>query len=225
MRTFLVVAAAALLGGCAQRGAGTPPADPAGEGAVAGEAVCAALVEYDGHTYDGHDVLRREPATTGRVGTGTAPGCDDGGGSTGARTVEVAELAGLPMTRAVLVDGTLYVRSDRPFPESARAWFRSPACDASEPFRLRGDWLGVQGSHPPRFDGDLRPPYRVELHVTDGPLDYLGATVQVRATEDTRPGLGPEDVGASLGQGGGLVARVRCEEGPFLATALTSTPG
>ena len=123
MRTFVVaVAAAALLGGCGQGGDGTPPDDPAGGGAVAGEAAaCAALVEYRGHTYDGHGELRRDPATTGRVGTGTAPGCDDGGGSIEARTVEVAELADLPMSRALLVDGTLYVRSDRPFPASARA--------------------------------------------------------------------------------------------------------
>jgi hypothetical protein len=139
--------------------------------------------------------------------------------------VQVEELAALPMSRAVLVRGSLYVRSDRPFPEAARSWFRAPACASPGEVRLAGAWLAVDGGPEPRFDGDLRPPYRVQVRVAHGPEDYRGTTVWVRADEDTSPTLAPEDVRTSLWEGGGLVARVRCEGGAFRATSLTSTPG
>ena len=129
------------------------------------------------------------------------------------------------MARAVLVDGQLYVRADRPLPEVVRGWFRPPGCSTPLDFEVRGDWLGVRGPHQPRFDGDLRPPYRVAVHVTDGPEEYLGATIKVLATDATRPGLGPDDVKTSLWAGGGLVAEIRCANGRFVATALSSTPG
>lgn len=139
--------------------------------------------------------------------------------------MEVAELVDIPMTRAVLVRGTLYVRSDLPFPTPARAWFVAPSCRTPGAFRLRGDWLSVEGPHEPRFDGDIRPPYRLGIHVTEGPRAYRGTTVQVCATEHTHPALGPPDVKRSLWGGGKLVARVRCEDDRFIAEALVSTPG
>ena len=209
------VAAAVVLGGCGQArehvaGSGS---DGGGNGS------CAALLEYAGHRYYGHGELKRDPTTTGRVDTGTVPGCDDGNGAPPQRRVEVDELSEVPMARAVLVDGQLYVRADRPLPEAVRGWFRPPGCSTPLDFEVRGDWLGMQGVHEPRFDGDLRPPYRVEVHVTDGPEEYLGARIKVLVTDATRPGLGPDDVRTSLHQGGDLVAEVRCADGRFVATA------
>lgn len=215
------VAAAAVLGGCGQA-----RDDVAGSGSGGGgQGDCAALLVYAGHRYYGHGELRRDPVTTGRTGAGTLPGCDDGGGPSPDRRVRVAELAAVPMSRAVLVDGDLFARTDRPLPEAVRGWFRAPGCSTPLDFEVRGDWLGVRGAHRPRFDGDLRPPYRVAVHVTDGPEEYLGATIDLLATGATRPGLGPRDVRTSLQEGGGLVAEVRCADGRFLATALSSTPG
>ena len=215
MRPVVVVlAAGALLSGCGQeRG------DGAGE---TGDLSCAALLEYDGHRYIAHGELKRDPATTGRVGSGVAPGCDGGGGATRDRRVEVAELTDLPKDRAVLVEGSVYVRVDQPFPEAARAWFVAPRCDTSREFELRGDWLSVQGPNRPRFDGDLRPPYRLGVHVTDGPEEYVGATIQIRATKSTHPALGPEDVKTSLWKGGGVIAQVQCESGHFTASSLAT---
>jgi len=217
------VAATAVLGGCGQTREHVAGPGP-GSGSGGGEGSCPALLEYAGHRYYGSGELRRDPATTGRVATGTVPGCDDGNGADPERRVEVAELAEVPMTRAVLVDGHLYVRSDRPLPEAVRGWFRPPGCSTPLDFEVRGDWLGVRGPHAPRFDGDLRPPYRVRVHVTAGPEEYRGATIAVLATGATRPGLGPRDVRTSLLEGGGLVAEVRCAGGRFVATALSSTP-
>lgn len=214
------VAAVLVLGGCGQTRGHVAGGGSGGSGA--GD--CAALLEYGGHRYYGERELRRDPATTGRVETGTVPGCDDGGGAGPDRRVQVAELAEVPMARAVLVDGRLYVRYDRRLPEAVRGWFPAPGCSTPLDFEVRGDWLGVRGAHRPRFDGDLRPPYRVAVHVTAGPEEYLGATIRLLATGATHPGLGPDDVRSSLLAGGGLVAEVRCADGLFVATALSSTP-
>lgn len=190
-----------------------------------GDPGCASVLRYAGHTYIGHGELLRDPATTGRTDVGTAPGCDDGNGASPERDVEVTELVELPMDRAVLVSGTLFIREDLPFPVAARAWFTSPDCATAGAFELRGDWLGVTGPQRPRFDGDLRPPYRVRLHVDEGPAKYIGTTIRIRATAATDPTLGPDDVKTSLWEGGGLVAQVRCDDGEFRAVSLASTPG
>jgi hypothetical protein len=212
----------ALAGGALLAGCGQGRDDGVGE---TGDHSCAALLEYDGHRYVAHGELERDPATTGRMDRGVAPGCDDGGGVARDRRVEVAELTDLPRDRAVLVEGSLYVRADRPFPEAAKAWFVPPTCDRAGEFEVRGGWLSVQGPNRPRFDGDLRPPYRLGVHVTDGPAEYVGATIRIHATESTHPVLGPEDVKTSLWRGGGVTAEVRCEGGRFLASSLTSTGG
>ena len=105
-------------------------------------------------------------------------------------------------------------------PPEARVWFRAPRCTTGGEFELAADWLGVTGPKEPRFDGDLRPPYQLRVHVTDGPTEYVGATLDVHADAATEPTLGPEDVRASLWQGGTVVARVACDAGRFRALAL-----
>lgn len=211
--SIAILAAAVLLGGCEE-------ASVSG----GGESACPALLDYHGRRYIGHGDLKRDPATTGRVDTGTVPACDDGNGATPARQMRVAELADVPQRRAVLVEGSLYVRTDLPFPEAARVWFVPPRCSTGGQFELGGDWLSVEGPHRPRFDGDLRPPYRVDVHVNRGPQQYLGTTISIRATKHTEPALGPRDVKTALWEGGGLNAKVRCVNHAFEATSMTSTP-
>jgi hypothetical protein len=194
-------------------------------GTTGGEASCAALLDFAGHRYSGHGDLMREPATTGHTASGVAPGCDDGNGAAPHRTVDVQELADVPMDRAVLVEGTIYVRTDTPLPEETRTWFEQPTCRTEGSFELRGTWLSVRGPHEPRFDGDLRPPYRLEMHVRTGPPDYARTTVTVRATADTDPLLGRKDVKTSLWEGGDVIAQVTCQDDRFVASALASTPG
>ena len=183
--------------------------------------LCSAELEFADHHYAGHGDLVRDPAVTGRVESGTATGDD----CELTRPVEVAEMAEVAMERAVLAEGTVYVRTDRPVPDAARAWFAQVRCVSAGEFRLSGEWLGVRSPHAAAFDGDLRPPFRVEVHVTDGPGEYVGARVGIAATEETDPSLGPADVRDSLREGGGLVAVVHCEDGAFRATALTSALG
>jgi hypothetical protein len=214
LATTGVLAGCATHSGAAHDDVGSSPSEPATS--------CAARLDHDGHTYTGYGELRRDPETTGRVGSGTLRACREGDIST--VPVDVAELTGVAMSRAVLVDGTLYVREDLPFPEEAGVWFVAPACSTDGAFDLAGEWLGVQGAPEPRFDGDLRPPYRVEVHVTEGPRRYVGATIEIRITDGTTPTLRSGDVRTSLWKGGGLQATVECERKRFVATAVTSSP-
>ena len=194
-----------------------------GTGGGTGSAQCAAVLEYDGHTYWGVGGVKRDPATTGRRVEAVMPGCDDSGGQEPAEPderVEVGELADVPLGTAVLWNGSVYVRDGRELPNAARVWFRAPLCTSDGRFDLTGDWLGVTGPNKPRFDGDLRPPYRLEVHVTAGPDEYVGATVQLHADAATDPGLGPRDVKSSLWKGGQVVARIGCDDGRFHAVSL-----
>ena len=188
-----------------------------------GGASCAAVVVYRGATYLGTGELKRDPATTGRHVAGLLPGCDDSGGqlpATPEESVQVDELVDVPLATAFRWQGTVYVREGRRLPPGTRAWFRSPRCTTATVFEVRADWLGVTGPRKPRFDGDLRPPYRVRVHVTEGPRRYVGAVISVHADATTEPGLAPADVKASLDRGGQVVARVECEVGRFRALGL-----
>lgn len=186
---------------------------------------CADLVRYDGHRYVGHGELQRMPASSGGSGTATRLGCDDGNGPSPEEEIEVVRLRDVPLDRGFLSHGQLYVRDDQDFPEAARAWFEPTTCDESAPFELTGRWLGVESSREVRFDGDIRPPYRVTAWVTDGPAAYVDTRVTVHATEQTDPQLGPEDAKRSLGEGGDVVARVHCEAGRFVADGLSTPAG
>ena len=66
---------------------------------------------------------------------------------------------------------------------------------------------------------------RLEVHVTEGPREYVGATIRVHAHADTDPGLGPGDVKTSLWKGGQVIAQVSCLDGRFRAHSLRSLPG
>jgi len=193
-----------------------------------GEASCAAVIEYRGHAYWGSGPLKRDPATTGRLVAGVIPACDDSGGQQPedpAEPVEVAELADVPLDTAFTWNGGIFVRDGRELPAATRPWFRAPLCRRDDEFDLTADWLGVTGPRQPRFDGDLRPPYRLEVHVTQGPEEYVGATVLVHADAATQPGLGPREVKSSLLEGGRVSARVECVDGRFHALALRVPEG
>ncbi len=100
-----------------------------------------------------------------------------------------------------------------------------PRCTSDGEFELTADWLGVTGPKKVRFDGDLRPPYRLRVHVTEGPAEVRrhhdpGA----RRRRDRARALGPRDVKESLWQGGQVAARVQCVHGRFRAVSLAVPP-
>lgn len=193
-----------------------------------GAASCAAVLVYDGHTYLGHGGVRRDPATTGRLVEGVLPSCDDTGGQQPVEPderVQVAELADVPLETAFLWQDVVYVRKGQALPAATEIWFRAQRCTSVGEFELTADWLGVTGPKHPRFDGDLRLPYRLEVHVTEGPQQYVGTTILVHADAATEPSLGPRDVKQSLWRGGQVIARVSCVDGSFQAHSLRTPRG
>jgi hypothetical protein len=192
-------------------------------GAGAGSGACPATVVYQGQTYLGTGELRRDPATTGRRVDGVLPACDDSGGQRPVdhdQPVRVAELADVPLGTAFLWSGGVYLREGQQLPAAAQLWFRPRRCTTPGEFELTGDWLGVTGPEQPGSDGELRPPYRLEVHVTAGRHEYVGTTIAVHADAGTSPGLEPRDVKSSLWNGGQVVARVSCVDGRFRASSL-----
>jgi hypothetical protein len=164
-------------------------------------ASCAAVIVYEGNRYRGHGDLRRDPALTGRHVTGTLPACDDTGGrqqTEDPERVEVEELVDVPLATAFRWNDTILIREGRELPPATRTWFAAPRCSTRTPFRVVADWLGVTGPRKARFDGDIRPPYVLDVHVTQGPAEYVGTTISVHADATTRPRLGPQDVKDSL---------------------------
>ena len=193
-RLPLVVLTCVALASCASGDAG------AGSSGT-GSASCAAAVVYQGHTYLGHGGVKRDPATTGRLVEGVVPSCDDSGGQEPVEPderVPVAELADVPLETAFLWNGGVYLRNGRRLPAATETWFREQRCTSAGEFDLTADWLGAAGPVKPRFDGDLRPPYRLEVHVTEGPQKYVGTTIRVHADAATDPALGTRDVRTSL---------------------------
>jgi hypothetical protein len=192
-----------------------------------GSASCTAVIEYDGHMYLGVGDLKRDPDVTGQRLSAILPGCDDSGGQAHAdsdKGIEVVELADVAVSTAVLFNGAIYVREGQELPESTRARFRSPRCATAGDFELTADWRGVTGPYKPRFDGDLRLPYQLEVHVTAGPQHYVGANIVLRATAATDPALSPADVKTTLWKGGQVVGSVECTDGDFEAVGLRAVP-
>lgn len=192
-------------------------------GSDAGSASCPSTIVYDGHTYVGQGAVKRDPEVTGRSMPAVLPGCNDSGGqSEGEKdeAVRVEELVDVAPGTAVLWGDTVFIRDGRVLPEETQRWFHAPRCGTAGTFAVTGDWLGSTGPKKVRFDGDIRPPYRLEVHVTSGPSRYVGATITVRATKATDPALGPADVKGSLWKGGQVSASVRCVDRHFEALAL-----
>lgn len=187
-----------------------------------GSASCAAALVHEGHTYLGAGRVKRDPEGTGRSMTAVLPECDDTGQSEAeqGKPVRVQELADVAPGTAVFFEGSVYVRKGRELPKQTLRWFRAPRCGTAGTFQVTGDWLGVTGPNKPRFDGDIRLPYRLEVHVTSAPTKYVGTTITVRATEATDPALTPADVKASLWRGGHISALVQCADEHFEALAL-----
>ena len=188
-----------------------------------GANACAAVVVLDGQSYSGHGDLMRIPATTGRTDVGRRPSCDDSGGQQPedpAVDVEVEEIKGIPISQAFLVGDSFYIRDGADLPELARPWFRPQTCDPDGPTGLTGRWLGVTTQIEPRFDGDLRPPYRIDFRIDETQPDhpaYAGWRVVIRVPGVADPALTPQDVEDALWDGAPLTVRVHCEGKRFVA--------
>ena len=90
-----------------------------------------------------------------------------------------------------------------------------------------GRWYGVTSNREVRFDGDIRPPLRIDFGVesTDPETDrYDGWEIRIRDTGAADPGLTPDDVKRALWSDALLEVKVHCVGKDFTAEAFRVLP-
>lgn len=189
---------------------------PGRTGTGAGEASCAALLEFEGRTYVGHGEPLRRPRPGRLLGTGTA-GC-------GGADLEVRALPGVDPTVAVLTDEGLYVSGAvRSLPARVAELDRPVRCTGSGTSSVTGDWVSMEGPMPAR-DNELTPPYVAVLKVGRGdwlPRDrWETVTIRVRVTAGTSGGTDPSLAEYALRGSEPVTATVHCDGGDWVADSL-----
>ena len=113
-------------------------------GGTASEGSCAALLDWNGVRYQGSG-FRLPPELGERLGEGTYPGCDDGGGPVSEENVQVFAVEGVDTAVAVATgDGAgvwlapAYSRPGASYPPALERVLLGPPCEASAPFVVEG---------------------------------------------------------------------------------------
>lgn len=222
--TVVIAVAVVGLGTVVARNSGGGGGDGAGSSAS-----CAALIVWHGQTYMGVGGLVIQPAHGRPLGLATIPPCQDTGDQTqpgGAQHVPVFALGRTSPHRAIVNGTSVYVRNATHLPRSVVALLRVPACTEPQQFPVVARWGGVETSHKPKFDGDLRPPYRLDLLVTDGPAPLHRAQITAAVDSSTTGLLTPADVRTVLWTYGTLHLTMSCAGKAYHVNAIGSrTPG
>jgi hypothetical protein len=228
----LLVAVAALVTGCADdvtSGAGDPPASEEAPGG-AGLDACMLVMTYDGARFEGAPggPPDRAPVLTGRSATASLATCDDGAGPDSGGEVEVEEIDGVALETAFWHQGSIMVREGADLPQALDPLYRAPTCELAGEVEVRGQWLGVVSKKKPRFDGDLRPPLRIQLYVeetSDAAADLDRYTIWVRDDGTARPALDKTMAEEALWSSRAALETVLvCSGGRFQARSFALAP-
>jgi hypothetical protein len=187
-----------------------------------GAAQCASRLRFDGREYVDVSDLALNPRAGGTVGRGVLAGCDDGNGAAPERNVPVAAVAGLEPTEAVYADDVVWVPADAPVPSLLTQARQAPGCSLDGPTDVAGLWQAATPTRKVRFDGDLRPPYTIDLLVEDRavvPAGYRSAHLQVAVTKDSDAPR-PREVVRMLQRGAPAEVTLRCSGPRFIADSL-----
>jgi hypothetical protein len=189
------------------------------------EASCPYVVKFDGLTWSTIG-SEKSPVTEGTLGEGVVPRCDDGNGVSEERTVQVDRIQGVDPTRAVAVNGEILLPVDgEGLPPGLLDAQRAVRCTLDGKVELLGQWTGVVSRREARFDGDVRPPYRIDFEtsdprVTDG---YARVLIQAQGTTESRP-LKPQQVEALLGSDADDLLTAHCAGPRFVVDRLRAAP-
>ncbi|GAA1933762.1 hypothetical protein [Nocardioides marmoribigeumensis] len=186
-----------------------------------GSADCGYVVRWDGRRWTGIGI-DRSPVAGDTLGQGAVLGCDEGRGRIPDEPVVVRSVRGVDAREAILVGGeVLLPEGSTTLPGALRGAREPVRCDLEGTARLAGRWTGATGPRKVRFDGDLRPPYRIDFvtsdqRVTDG---WASVVLHARATATSRP-LRPAEVKAMLWHEGEEVLTAHCVDGRFVADSI-----
>ncbi|MGH3037686.1 MAG: DUF6281 family protein [Gaiellaceae bacterium] len=173
------------------------------------EGSCAALLDWNGVRYQGNG-YRIPPELGERLGVGSYPGCDDGGGPASEQKVQVFAVEGVDPAVAVATeeaDGVwlapAYSGPGAVYPPALERVLLGPPCEAKVPFVVEGLFQGGAGRifalEIDEADGTGRP-YRgllIELVVEEGaivphePLEEFDGFERFRALVHCRAAARP----------------------------------
>ena len=206
-----------------------------GPSAASADAACAAVIRWNGQTYEGLAVMI-SPVAGHRLETGVYPPCDDtprqGEPAPQAQPARVRAMRGVSTHEAILEAGVpdaVYVRADliarNRLPEGVKRLLRAPRCESVQPVRLAGRWLGILAAGG-GTERDLVPPYDLNIHVRwASQRRYQRAFLDIRANSRTQGLITREDVDTALvGHTGDIWATVRCVRGRYVAVRLDARP-
>ncbi len=186
------------------------------------QASCASLLDFAGRGYVADGALLNLPRAGGRLGVGTRPGCDDGGGTVSAEKVAVDRIPGVDPGTAVLTDGVVWVSDDLTHPPaSVVAMNTRVVCRPSGGSTLGGEVIGYHG---PVITSAISPPYALDVVVDRGDavrLDrYAEVTVRLRVTDRTSGATDADALRRSLSEQSRVTATVQCRGDRFEALDL-----
>ena len=188
------------------------------------------MLDYRGDRYTSAGDLARLPTAVGTAGQATYPPCDDTGGrlpSGGGGQVSVGRIRGVDPGTAFLANGRLWLHRDvTSLPGFVRASRLPVPCTLRGPVTVSGTWLSVESPRRVRFDGDVRPPYRIELASGTPsvvPAGYQSVVLSVAGTRDTRTAT-PAEVRRTLQSGDPVDVEVHCDGRRFVADSLAASP-
>lgn len=210
-------------------GSGRAPMTEDGASGSGGESSCAALLVFRGAKYWGYGGGIREPKGGRVLGTGTIPGCDDGGSQVRGldSEVRVVTLPGVDPAQAVMTNGGVWIADGAELPDVVRESRRPVDCSWTQPRQLTGTWISVVGGPPPQYDGDLNTPYRIGLVVDGADIGlprWNRVIVRIQVVASTEPTLDSSDVRQALWDSGTLTAQVHCDSDDFIADSVTTEP-
>lgn len=188
------------------------------------EADCARELTYDGATYTPvPGTLRMPIAGKTLPGVARTGGCDDGNGRSDPTDLTVQAVPGVGSV-AVIVSGDLWIRFGSELPPALSDVRADPTCETSSvPLSLEGTVTSLEPTQAPRFDGDIRAPYALELRTDDPRLvqdRFAWVIVRAKGRAGSEPDA--ETVRRALWNGEPATVIVTCDGDRFEVLSVSS---
>lgn len=181
---------------------------------------CVAELVFNDTKYVAYGDVRRVPRSAEPAGTATQVRCE-GAPSSGTVTVFAAE--GYEPADIILVNGAPWISQIPPIPE-LESLFLPTVCAATDEFKIVGTVIGVTSDKETTQDGQLAPPFTLDIEATNGPAWLLSdyQTVRISGLVDSTTRLASDHlVGDALSGATPIQASIRCRTGRYELVGLT----
>lgn len=184
-------------------------------------AVCPNELQYQGEWYAAVGV-KRMPIEGERLSArATLPRCGDG--AEPARQISAYSVPSASPHSAIIAEGILWTNTSLVRPPTPVVAARKPvACQVATDTVVSGFVTDIRTSAEPRFDGDVRGPFTLELRTEDPAITGSGYQwVTLRANGDAANAPSPSLVAAVLYDGKPAVVSLGCDSKNFVVRDIT----